>query len=435
VRAGPTFSSLAERNYRLFFAGALASNAGTWMARTAQSWLVLVELTEHSSSALGYVTAAQFLPMLVLAPWAGLIADRFAKRRVLVVTQLGMGLMQGLLAVLTLAHVVTLPQVYVLSFLTGAFAAVDAPARQAFVSEVVGPDLLPNAVGLNSANFNAARLIGPALAGLLIAVVGTGWVLAINALSYVAIIVSLTRMDPRRLFPSPAARGKGQIREGIAYVAARGDILLILAIVFLQGTFGMNFQMTTALMATTVFHKGPGEFGLLGSIMAVGSLTAALLVARRQNPRLRTVLVALAAFAVTMVAAALAPTYEAFAVLLIPVGLAAMTILPTCNSLVQLSVEPEMRGRVMAIYLAIFMGGTPLGSPLLGWIGDAWGARWTLLVGAAAALLALAGSLGYLVGYRGVRVRYRRGQSPHLVVAARPARPIPPPEPLPEITQ
>ncbi|QQR99743.1 MAG: MFS transporter [Austwickia sp.] len=435
MRAGPTFSSLAERNYRLFFAGALASNAGTWMARTAQSWLVLVELTEHSSSALGYVTAAQFLPMLVLAPWAGLIADRFAKRRVLVVTQLGMGLMQGLLAVLTLAHVVTLPQVYVLSFLTGAFAAVDAPARQAFVSEVVGPDLLPNAVGLNSANFNAARLIGPALAGLLIAVVGTGWVLAINALSYVAIIVSLTRMDPRRLFPSPAARGKGQIREGIAYVAARGDILLILAIVFLQGTFGMNFQMTTALMATTVFHKGPGEFGLLGSIMAVGSLTAALLVARRQNPRLRTVLVALAAFAVTMVAAALAPTYEAFAVLLIPVGLAAMTILPTCNSLVQLSVEPEMRGRVMAIYLAIFMGGTPLGSPLLGWIGDAWGARWTLLVGAAAALLALAGSLGYLVGYRGVRVRYRRGQSPHLVVAARPARPIPPPEPLPEITQ
>lgn len=435
MRGGATFRSLAERNYRLLFVGALVSNVGTWAARTAQSWLVLVELTDHSSTALGYVTAAQFLPMLLLAPWAGMIADRFAKRRVLVVTQLGMGVMQGVLAALTLAQVVTLPQVYVLSFLTGAFAAVDAPARQAFVSEVVGPDLLPNAVGLNSANFNAARLIGPGLAGLLIALVGTGWVLAINSVSFVAVVASLTRMDGRRLFRAPLARGKGQISEGISYVARRPDILLIMAIVFLQGTFGMNFQMTTALMATTVFHKGPGEFGLLGSIMAVGSLTAALLVARRQKPRLRTVLAALAAFAVCMVAAALAPTYELFAVLLVPVGLAAMTILTTCNSMVQVSVDPAMRGRVMALYLAIFLGGTPIGSPLIGWIGDVWGARWTLLVGAASAAVALLGAVVYLNGCGGVRVRYRRGQSPRLVVdAGRRRQHVPPPEPLPEIT-
>lgn len=433
MRPGPTFRSLAERNYRLFFLGALVSNVGTWMARTAQSWLVLVELTDHSSTALGYVTAAQFLPMLLLAPWSGLIADRYPKRTVLVLTQLGMGVAQGALAALVLTHSVTLVHVYVLSFLTGACAAVDGPTRQAFVSEVVGPDLLTNAVGLNSANFNAARLLGPGLAGVLIAVLGTGWVLAVNAVSYAAIVLSVLRMDGRRLWPAPLARGSGAIRQGWAYVVGRPDILLIMAIIFLQGTFGMNFQMTTALIATTVFGKGPGEFGMLGSIMAVGSLTAALLVARRAQPRLRTILASLAAFAVFMVAAALAPTYELFALALVPVGLAAMTILPTCNSFVQVTVEPAMRGRVMALYLAIFLGGTPLGSPFIGWVGDAWGARWTLLVGAASALVALAGALAYLMGYGGVRVRYRPDRSPHLVVSTR-GRPAPPPDPLPEIT-
>ena len=430
MSGGATFSSLAERNYRLFFAGALVSNVGTWMARTAQSWLVLVELTSHSSSALGYVTVAQFLPMLLLAPWAGVIADRYPKRAVLVITQLGMGAAQAALAVLVLTHAVALPHVYALAFVTGVFSAVDAPARQAFVSEVVGPDLLANAVGLNSANFNAARLVGPGVAGLLIAAVGTGWVLAVNGASYLAVVASVVRMDAARLEPAPLARGRGRLREGLRYVVRRPDIMLVLAIVFLLGTFGMNFQMTTALMATTVYGKGPTEFGLLGSLLAVGSLTAALLVARRGEPRIRTVIVALAGFTVAMVAAALAPTYQVFAVLLVPVGLAALTILPTCNSIVQTRVEPAMRGRVMALYLAIFLGGTPIGAPLIGWVGDAWGARWTLLVGAAAAGVALVGSLGYLMGYAGMRVRYRRGRRPHLLVDAGPVRP----EPLPEIT-
>lgn len=393
----PTFRSFVARNYRFFFAGALVNNVGTWMGRTAQSWFVLTELTDHDAAALGVVTALQFLPVVLLAPWAGLAADRFPKRLVLTATQASLALVQLITAVLVLSDSATLVGIYALTFAYGAAAAIDAPTRQAFVSEVVGPDLLSNAVGLNSANFNTARIIGPALAGLLIAIVGTGWVFLIDAVSVAAMIACLWLMDARALRPSARARGGGGIREGIAYVARRPDVLVVLVIVFVHGTFAMNFQMTTALMATTVFGKGPGEFGLLGSIMAVGSLAAALLAARRARPRLRIVLAGLGAFVVANTAAALAPSYWAFALLLVPVGLTAMTILPTANSLVQLAVEPEMRGRVMALYLAIFMGGTPLGAPLIGWIGSMWGARWTILVGGIADALLLIGVLVYLL--------------------------------------
>ena len=393
----PTFRSFAARNYRLFFVGGLVNNVGTWMGRTAQSWLVLTELTDHDAAALGIVTALQFLPVLLLVPFAGLVADRCPKRRVLTVTQASLAIVQLATAVLVLTGTATLLQIYVLTFLYGAAAAVDAPTRQAFVSEVVGRDLLSNAVGLNSANFNTARLIGPALAGLLIALVGTGWVFVIDAVSVAAMIACLWLMDGRALRPAPRAAGRGGIREGIAYVARRPVILIVLAVVFVHGTFAMNFQMTTALMATTVYDKGPGEFGLLGSIMAIGSLAAALLAARRATPRLAVVLGGLGAFAVANTAAALAPTYWTFAVLLVPVGLTAMTILPTANSLVQLAVEPEMRGRVMALYLAIFMGGTPIGAPLIGWIGATYGARWTILVGGIADVLVLLAALAYLL--------------------------------------
>lgn len=396
----PTFRSFAASNYRYFFAGALVNNVGTWMGRTAQSWFVLTELTDYDAAALGIVTALQFLPVVLLAPWAGLAADRFPKRWVLTSTQASLALVQLLTAVAVLSGNATLPLIYALTFAYGAAAAIDAPTRQAFVSEVVGPDLLSNAVGLNSANFNTARIIGPALAGLLIAVVGTGWVFLIDSLSVAVMIACLWLMDTRTLRPSPRSRGGGGIREGIAYVARRPDVLLVLVIVFVHGTFAMNFQMTTALMATTVFGKGPGEFGLLGSIMAVGSLAAALLAARRARPRLRIVLAGLAAFVVANTTAALAPSYPTFALLLVPVGLTAMTILPTANSLVQLAVEPEMRGRVMALYLAIFMGGTPLGAPLIGWIGSMWGARWTILVGGIADALLLAGAMIYLLRAR-----------------------------------
>ncbi|WP_168582280.1 MFS transporter [Gephyromycinifex aptenodytis] len=423
--ASATFRSFTGRNFRLFFLGALVSNVGTWMGRTAQAWLVLVELTEHSAPALGLVTALQFLPMVLLAPWAGLIADRFAKRRILTLTQGSMALIQLVTGLLIITGTATLALVYLLTFLLGAASAIDAPARQAFVSEVVGPDLLSNAIGLNSANFNAARLVGPGLAGLLIAVIGTGGVFLLSAVTFAAIITSLWAMNPALIDAAPKVRGRGRLREGLTYVAHRPDILLIFAIVFLLGTFGMNFQMTTALMATTVYERGPKDYGILGSVMAVGSLAAALLAARRSRPRLRTILLALAAFALANTAAALAPSYELFAVLLVPVGLAALTVLPTANSIVQLAVEPEMRGRVMSLYMAIFMGGTPVGAPLLGWVGERYGARWTLLAGSLAAVLALVIALVHLVGFGGVRVRYRRGVTPRFAVTRVGATPHP----------
>lgn len=424
---GATFRSLAEPNYRAYFAGALVSNAGTWMGRVAQDWLVLVELTDHSANALGITTALQFLPMLLLAPWAGVVADRFPKRRVLAVTQslmLATSLVQGLLIIL---GVVQLWHVLVLAFVLGVGAAVDGPARQAFASELVGRDLLSNAIGLNAASFNGARLVGPAVAGLVIAAAGTGWVFMINAASFLAFLVALARLDARRLHTPPVARGAGAMREGIAYVRARPDLMLVIAIAFMLGTFGMNFQMTTALMATTVFHKGPQEYGVLGSVMAVGALVAALAVARRPAPRLRFILGGLAVFSVSSAAAALAPTYGWFAVALVPVGLSSMTVLPSCNALVQLSTGPQMRGRVMSLYMAIFLGGTPVGAPVIGWIGDAWGARWTILVGSIATAITAAAASAYVVRANDLTVRVGV-RNPWLTVKH-------PPPPMPDVTR
>jgi MFS family permease len=412
----PTFASLSIYNYRVFAAGALISNTGTWMGRVAQDWLVLTQLTDHSSVALGIVTGLQFAPLALLAPVSGMIADRFPKRRILFATQSALALTSLLTGVLVVTGAVQLWQIYLLAFIQGVAAALDNPARQTFVSEMVPHESLSNAVGLNSASFNAARLIGPGVAGLVIAAFGTGPAFFVNTLSFVAVLFALSRMRPGELNTTPRQRGKGQIREGLRYVRGRPDIILIMALVFVLGTFGMNFQMTTALMATTVFHKGPGAYGLLGSIMAVGSLSAALLSARRPNPRLRILLVAFAAFAVASAAAALAPSYIWFAVLLIPVGLSALTVLTTANSMVQLSVAPAMRGRVMALYMAVFMGGTPLGSPLIGWIGSAWGPRWTILVGSVATGLAVLGAMLYLMRTEEMHVSYHHRDRPRLIV-------------------
>ena len=380
----PMFASLGLRNYSLFFWGGLASNIGTWMARIAQTWLVLTILTDHSASAVGYVTGLQFLPMLLFGPWGGAVADRFPKRIILVWTQVLLAVNAGALALLVLGNVVELWHVYVLAFLQGMVTAVDNPARQAFASEMVPPSLLPNAVGLNSTSFNGARLVGPAVAGLLIAVAGVGPSLLINAFTFLPVIAALLAMDPTQLTPAPIRRGRGSVREGLRYVAGRPDLQLTMFIVFMLGTFGMNFQITNALMATEVFGAGADAYGVLGSIMAVGSLTAALMAARRPRPRLSIMLGALLGFAIATFALALAPTYEAFAILLIPVGLTALTVMTTANASVQLSTEPIMRGRVMALYMMIFLGGTPIGAPMIGWIGDAWGARWTVLIGAIA---------------------------------------------------
>jgi MFS family permease len=377
----PTFHSLSVRNYRIFAAGGIVSNTGTWMGRVAQDWLVLTILTDHSAVALGTVTGLQFLPFLLLAPWAGMIADRFPKRHILLVTQTALLVTALALAVLTGLGVVELWHVYALALAQGVATAIDNPARQTFVSEMVDQDKISNAVALNSASFNLGRLIGPGLAGLLIAWMGVAPALYVNAASFVFVLVALLMMNTAELIPAPRARGKGQIREGLRYVRGRPDIVLIMFLVFVLGTFGMNFQVTMALMATMVYDKGPGEYGILGSIMAIGSLTAALLSARRARPRLRILLAALAGFTVVTALLSLAPTYELFAVLLVPTGLTALTALTTANAMVQTSVDPAVRGRVMALYMAIFMGGTPFGAPIIGWIGDTFGPRWTIAIG------------------------------------------------------
>ena len=415
----PTFRAFRAFNYRLWAAGAIVSNIGTWMQRVAQDWLVLTVLTDHSAVAVGITTGLQFAPMLVLAPLAGVLADRVPKRRLLLLTQAAMGLVGLVLGLLVVSGAAQLWHAYALALALGIVAAIDAPARQAFVSEMVPREDLSNAVGLNSASFHAARIVGPGLAGLLIAWVGTGPVFLINAATFAGTLFSLTHMRVNELAPAPRSeRGKGQLREGLRYVRGRPDILLILVVVGLVGTFGLNFQMTTAIMATAQFGKGSGEYGLLGSIMAIGSLGGALLAARRERPRLRLVVGATFAFGVFATAAALMPTYELFALALIPVGLSSLTLMTSANATVQLSVAPEMRGRVMALYMAIFMGGTPVGAPIIGWVGGALGPRWTILVGGLVSLVTAVVALVYVVRTKQLRVRYRLRETPHLQVTS-----------------
>jgi MFS family permease len=388
----PTFRALSNHNYRLYAAGGVVSNTGTWMQRVAQDWLVL-QLTNNSGTALGITTGLQFLPILLLSPYAGLIADRFPKRRLLQVTQLMMAVPALLLGVLAITGLVETWHVYTLAFVFGIGTAFDAPARQSFVSEMVSKDDLSNAVGLNSASFNAARIVGPALAGFMIAWLGggasaTGWVISINALSYGAVVFVLQRLRAAELdSPLPQRRQKGMIRDGMRYIRSRPDIMMILAIVFFAGTFGLNFQMTSALMATEVFDKGASEYGILGTTMAVGSLSGALLAARRGVVRHRLVILAALAFGIAEIVAGVLPSYLTFALWTPVIGITALTMITAANTTIQLTVAPELRGRVMALYMMIFMGGTPLGAPIVGWVGEVFGARWTLIGGGAMTVL------------------------------------------------
>ena len=275
-------------------------------------------------------------------------------------------------------------------------------------------------MGLNSASFNLGRLIGPGLAGLVIAASGTGQALLLNSLSFVFVLVSLALLRRSELRPTPRLKGRGGIREGFAYVRGRPDLQLILFLVFMLGTFGMNFSVTTALMATEVFGMGAGEFGLLGSVMAIGSLAAALMTARRAQPRLWILLVALAGFAVATTLAAMAPSYATFAIALVPVGFSALTALTTANTLVQTRIDPIMRGRVMALYMAIFMGGTPIGAPLIGWLGEVAGARWTLLIGGIAVALSLVVAWRALTKEDDYQVRFQTTARPHVLIERTP---------------
>jgi MFS family permease len=403
----PTFRSLHNHNYRLYATGGVVSNTGTWMQRVAQDWLVVV-LAVNDGTALGITTALQFLPALLLSPYAGLVADRFPKQRLLQVTQTVMAATALVLGLLAVTGTVEVWHVYVLAFLFGIGSAFDAPARQSFVSEMVDPDDLTNAVGLNSASFNAARVAGPALAGLLIGALGggaegTGWVILLNGLSYAAVVLALRRMVVADLHVTEREeRHKGMIRDAVRYLRGRPDLMMILSVVFFAGTFGLNFQMTSALMATEVFHKGATEYGLLGSAMAVGSLTGALMAARRTRIRLRLVAGAALAFGVVEVFAGLVPTYLTFVLIVPLLGFTALTMITAANTTMQLATAPHLRGRVMALYLMVFMGGTPIGSPFIGWLGEQFGARWTLIGGGGITVLGVLLSVAVFARGRGL---------------------------------
>lgn len=403
----PTFRSLHNHNYRLYATGGVISNTGTWMQRVAQDWLVVV-LAVNDGTALGITTGLQFLPALLLSPYAGLIADRFPKQRLLQVTQTVMAVTALLLGLLAVTGTVEVWHVYVLAFLFGVGSAFDAPARQSFVSELVDPEDLSNAVGLNSASFNAARVAGPALAGLLIGAFGggaaaTGWVILLNGMSYAAVVFALRRMVVADLHVSQREeRHKGMIRDAVRYLRGRPDLMMILSVVFFAGTFGLNFQMTSALMATQVFDKGATEYGLLGSAMAVGSLTGALMAARRTRIRLRLVAGAALLFGAVEIAAGLVPTYLTFMLIVPVLGFTALTMITAANTTMQLATAPHLRGRVMALYLMVFMGGTPLGSPFIGWIGEQFGARWTLIAGGGLTILGVLASVAVFTRGRGL---------------------------------
>ncbi|WGM21584.1 MFS transporter [Paenarthrobacter sp. OM7] len=404
-----TFRSLGILNYRIWFFGALISNIGTWMQRTAQDWLVFDHLTAHDAGAMGITLALQLGPQLFLAPWAGLLADRYSRRKLLLITLVAMALLSTGLGILVLLGVAELWHVYVFALLLGIVTALDAPVRQTFVSELVTDEYLPNAVALNSASFNVARMIGPAVSGVLTVVVGPGWVFLINTVSFVAMLWALKLIPASSLRVQPrAAAGKGRIREGLRYVRNRPDIQVVLAAVFIVGTFGLNFPLFIAAMVGTQFGMDAGAFGLLNSVMAIGSVTGALLAARRGRPRLRLIFIAAGGFGVASALAALAPNAMLFGLALVPCGLFALTLITSANGYVQSTTEAVMRGRVMSLYMAIFMGGTPIGAPLVGWVANVGGPRWAVGVAALAGVSAAVVGLAWIIRAKQLRLRFDR---------------------------
>ncbi|MDR3727087.1 MAG: MFS transporter [Terracidiphilus sp.] len=388
-RVTSTFRSLRSFNFRLWTAGALVSNAGTGMQRVAQDWLVLTQLTHHDAAALGVVMGLQFAPQLLLLPWTGLAADRLNQRKLLMLTQATMGVFALILGVLTIAGVIRLWHVYVLAFLSGSGAALDAPVRQTFVAEMVGDEDLPNAVALNSTSFNASQMIGPAVAGLLIADVGIGWAFLLNGLSFAAVLLSMSFFRLSELRASVRAhRTASGFMEGFRYVWSKPDIRTILVMLFLIGTFGFNFPIFIATMAVNVFHSDARAFGLLSSILAVGSVSGALFAAGGRKPGLASLSIGAGVLGMGFAIAALAPGYWWFATALAVSGAAALTFTNGTNSIMQLSTEPSMRGRVMALRVGVALGGMTIGAPIVGWVANYFGPRWSLAVGAGACFTA-----------------------------------------------
>ncbi|WP_125133010.1 MFS transporter [Microbacterium sp. 10M-3C3] len=381
------FRSFGVFNYRVWFIGALISNIGQWMQATALSWVVLTQLTDNDAAAMGVTMALQFAPPLLLVSLTGWVADRFDRRHLLFVTQGSLMVLGLAIGALILLGVMTLPLMYAFALALGVVAAFDNPARQAFVSDVVSREIASNAVALNSASFNGARMLGPAVAGVVIVVVGTGWVFLINAATFLAMITALSLIRTHELAPRAHNAGAARLADGFRYVERRPDLVVTFAMVFLMGAFGMNFPIFASTMALEFGQEADG-YGLLSSIVAIGSLAGALLAARRDRARIRVVIAGSALFAVVALVSAFTPTYWTYALTLVFTGFAVVTMLTTANGYVQTTTDPALRGRVLALYVAILMGGTPIGAPIVGWVAAEFGPRVAILVGAAAAVVA-----------------------------------------------
>ncbi len=381
------FRSFSAFNYRVWFIGALVSNIGAWMQATALSWVVLTELTDNDAAAMGVTMALQFAPPLLLVGVTGWVADRFDRRRLLVVTQSLLLTVGVVIGILLLLGVMTLPLMYVFAFSLGIIAAFDNPARQAFVSDLVSRESASNAVALNAASFNGARMIGPAVAGVVIVAIGTGWVFLVNGVTFCAMIVALLLIRTDELIPRIKASKASRLADGFRYVGRRPDLMVTFAMVFLVGAFGMNFPIFASTMALEFGQEADG-YGLLSSVLAVGSLAGALLAARRDRARIRVVIMGTLLFAIAATVSAIMPTYWTYAVTLMFTGFAVVTMLTTANGYVQTTTDPALRGRVLALYMAILMGGTPVGAPIVGWVAAEFGPRTAILLGAVAALVA-----------------------------------------------
>ena len=379
------FRALSVRNYRLYFTGQVLSNTGTWMQRVAQDWLVLT-LSGGSGIALGVTTGLQFLPYLFFALWGGTLADRVSRRRLLVWTQSLMALLALALGIVAISGHATVPLVFLFAFLLGCISAVDNPARQAFVNEIVDPASLHNAIALNSASFNLARLVGPALAGVLVAAVGSGWVFLLNAASYAVTIAALLLMRASELRHKDQQQGQVRLREGVRYLRGHRDLVMVLVLVFGVGTFGLNYQITMALMANQEFAVGAAGFGIMSTALAFGALVGSLLAARRGRSSLRLVVVAALAFGAVEIVVGLAPTYPSMLVLLPLAGAGALTVTTASQSYLQLHASGWVRGRVLGIYTLVFFGGTPIGAPVIGWAAEQFGPRSGLVGGGIATL-------------------------------------------------
>lgn len=396
MSSGGMFRSFAVFNYRVWFFGALISNVGQWMQATALSWVVLTQLTDNDAAAMGVTMALQFAPPLLLVSVTGWVADRFDRRKLLFVTQSSLMALGLSIGILILVGVMTLPLMFAFAFALGVVAAFDNPARQTFVSDVVSRDIAANAVALNSASFNGARMLGPAAAGVVIVLVGTGWVFLINAATFLAMILALVLIRPHELVPRSKAAGASRLADGFRYVAHRPDLIVTFAMVFLMGAFGMNFPIFASTMALEFGQEADG-YGLLSSIVAIGSLAGALLAARRDRARIRVVIAGSALFAVVSVVSAFMPSYWAYAVTLVFTGFSVVTMLTTANGYVQTTTDPAVRGRVLALYMAILMGGTPIGAPIVGWVASEFGPRVAILVGGAAAFVAFSIGATWLI--------------------------------------